>query len=319
MERWLRKCGELLDGDPSVESVDIGTFGTWGEGHTWRGSMRSFPPEVIRQHIDCHIRAFPHTPLVMNYGMLTHVFDQQPQTAKWLAEYAVAMGMGLRDDSIHVSSYVDDFNYDTLSAPDLFLHYADRVPVNIEFGHYDFREEPNRFCNGYPHIEALRHTGATYAGFHGYVTHWLEDQKPLHDYLANRLGYWYFIEGYTLPPLMSGTVPSLTLRISNRGFARAYFPCRFKARLVCTDKTIFPVCSASANNENWEADKTADASFRLDLAGVPAGDYELQVGLFAEETAIRIGMTQAHFRDGYYAIGRVTVSDGQTEREESNE
>lgn len=42
---------------------------------------------------------------------------------------------------------------------------------------------------------------ATYAGFHGFVTKWIAEQRPLHEYLANRLGYWYFIEGFSLPPV----------------------------------------------------------------------------------------------------------------------
>lgn len=64
---------------------------------------------------------------------------------------------------------------------------------------------PALFRAGYPHTEALRRVKATYAGFHGYVTTWMAEHRHLHEYLANRFGYRYFIEGFTLPPIPSGT------------------------------------------------------------------------------------------------------------------
>jgi hypothetical protein len=75
-------AGQRYDGHPSLDSVDISTFGYWGEG--WG----PYPPEwpVQKQLIDAYFDAFRHTPLLMNFDELRAL------------DYAVHLGAGWRLD-----------------------------------------------------------------------------------------------------------------------------------------------------------------------------------------------------------------------------
>lgn len=307
LERFLAACGRKYNGHPLVEAVDVGTLGTWGEGHTWMGTMRDFPAQVHKQHIDLHLRYFNRTQVTLNYNMLISVQNEDPAAAKRLADYCAGLGMALRCDSVNVESYIHNFGYDTLCSPDLYGLFNDRAPVDIEFEHYSATGTPALFRCGYPHIEALRHVRATYAGFHGFVTKWIAEQRPLHEYLANRLGYWYFIEGFSLPPVPAGTHGLLELRVSNRGFARAYHGYTARVRLQGADGQQYTVCSCAADNTGWQPGQTAVTRLRLDMGAVPAGEYTLHFGLFEDETPIRFGMKEDYYCEGYYALGEITV------------
>ena len=306
LERFLKACADKYDGNPLVEAVDIGTFGTWGEGHTWCGSMKAFPPEVIEKHIDLHVRCFKKTQLTLNYGMLISVYNRNKERAVRLAYACAELGMALRCDSVNVKSYIDNFGYDTLCSPDLYSIFNNRTPIDIEFEHYSHTGTPELFRCGYPHIEALRGVKATYAGFHGFSTRWIAEQRPLHEYLANRLGYWYFIEGFSIPPIPEFTHGYLELRISNRGFARAYS--NYTAKVVLEkDGERFEVYSGLSDNTLWQPGEVSVMSVNLDLKNVPKGSYKILFGLFEGAAPVKFGMKNELFCDGYYTLGETDV------------
>ncbi len=78
----VEQAGKRYDGHPALDSVDISTFGYWGEG--WG----PYPPDwpVQQQLIDAYFDAFPHTPLLMNFDELRAL------------DYAVHRGAGWRLD-----------------------------------------------------------------------------------------------------------------------------------------------------------------------------------------------------------------------------
>lgn len=306
VDRFIAACAEKYNGHPSVESVDVGTLGTWGEGHTWLGSMCIIPAECHKKHIDIHLKHFTRTRVTLNYCAITFTQKHDPEGAKRLVDYCAGLGMGLRCDSLNVESYIHNFGYNTLCSPDLYELFGVNAPVDLEFEHYSATGRPELFRDGFPHLDALRQVKATFAGFHGNVTTWMAEHPYLHEYLANRLGYWYFIDGFCLPPIPSGAHGLLKLKIFNQGFSRAYYDYNVRVILKSGDEE-FEVCNTSAHNTDWQPDELSTACYKLDVTDVLPGEYELCFGMFEGDRPILFGMKNEFYKDGFYTLGKVTV------------
>lgn len=86
---FIKNLGEIYDGHPDLDHVDLGSVGWWGEWHmsgTKDGKMPSI--ESQRKIIDAYINAFKKTPLVIPIN--SSRFD--------LLEYATKSGVGWRAD-----------------------------------------------------------------------------------------------------------------------------------------------------------------------------------------------------------------------------
>ncbi len=307
LDKFVAAFAQRYDGHPLVESVDIGTFGTWGEGHTSFGSWTNYPAEAYQPHVDMHIRHFVKTRLTMNYGLLIAIYNTDREGAVRLSEYAYAMGMGMRDDSIGVPYYTQRYGYDTLITHDLFDRYYKTAPVDIEFGHLWQIDEKENIKDGLPLLEAVKRAHATFAGFHGYVDRWLEQYGYLHDYIANRLGYWYFVEGFELPPALAHTKCMMRITMVNRGFAPTYYGYTAQIVLRNDDKT-YTVYDGAAENKNWLPDTPYIQSYPLDLSAVPQGEYEVCLGIFEGDTPIRLALNQKLFDGKLYTLGSVKLN-----------
>jgi hypothetical protein len=194
LEKFLKEAGRRYDGDGRIESLDIGTFGTYGEGHTSSGSNKVYPASVLKKHVNLHLKYFKNTHIIVNDDFFFEAWGASPEDASEIYDYCLGKGLGLRDDSVCVDSYVKKFGFNTLRHPTFFRSFAENAPVDIEFCHI-YHNIPERFKEGLPIIEALKTAHATYAGFHGYEEDWYEKTEYLTDYLTNRLGYWLFIDG----------------------------------------------------------------------------------------------------------------------------
>ncbi|NLG15104.1 MAG: DUF4832 domain-containing protein [Lentisphaerae bacterium] len=61
LDNLLAKLAARYDGHPDVELFDIGSFGTWGEGHTWTSTRLEYPNEVILKHVELYAKHFKKT------------------------------------------------------------------------------------------------------------------------------------------------------------------------------------------------------------------------------------------------------------------
>ena len=299
LDKFVSAFAQRYDGHPLIESMDIGTIGTWGEGHTSFGSWTHYPVETYYKHIDIHTRHFTKTRLTMNYGILVAVYGDTDGARK-MAQYAYDKGMGVRDDSLGVPYYIERYGYDTLITHDLFDVFYKKAPVDIEFGHYNQTGKPEYFKDGYPMLEGLKRAHATFAGFHGYVDEWLKDNANFHNYVANRLGYWYFVDGYDFDK------DCLKLWMRNGGFAPAYYGYTAKIVLRGKDKS-YTVYEGEAENKNWLPDKQCVQNYSVDLSSVPKGEYDLCFGMFEDDTPIKIALNQKLFEDNLYTLGEVSL------------
>jgi hypothetical protein len=215
--------------------------------------------------------------------------------------------LGIRDDSICVGSYSERFGYDTLRLPTIFANFAKNAPVDIEFAHI-VHNKPEYFKEGYPIIEALRRTHATYAGYHGYEDDWYAKTEYLTDYCANRLGYWFFIEGIDMGTPSSGCTEIGKVCIRNNGFSKCYHQYDLKLRLSDDSGNIYALNNYYPDSTRWEREETTEEVFRLNYKNVPAGKYHVEIGLFEGDRPIKLAIKQEHLRpDGYYRLSDITV------------
>ena len=307
LDAFLAKCSEKFSSDPRIESVDVGTFGTWGEGHTGTGSNKIFPLSVLKKHINLHLKHFSDKTVILNDDFIEHASKTSIEDASALYDYCLSKGMGIRDDSICVDGYVKLFGFNTLRLPTIFENFAKNAPVDIEFCHI-FHNIPERFKNGLPIIEALRTAHATYAGFHGYEDEWHAMSGYLSDYIANRLGYWFFIDGVDLGSPSSGTWEMATVYIRNNGYSKCYHKYGLKLRLTDKEGNHYPLNSDYPDATRWERDTLTKETLRLDYRGVPAGEYRFELGLFNGDEPIKLAIKNEYaLDDGYYGLFDIKV------------
>ena len=65
-ENFLKVMAERYDNNPNVAFMDIGSYGTWGEGHTVHASRIDYPFATYKAHIDLHCKYFKNTQLCIS-------------------------------------------------------------------------------------------------------------------------------------------------------------------------------------------------------------------------------------------------------------
>lgn len=318
LSSFMKECGRKFNNHPLIDFVDVGTFGTWGEGHTCEGSNKVFSYETMIKHIDLHVDNFPDTVILLNDDYVCQRQELSAGENQAIIEYALSKGLGIRDDSICVDGYCEWYGYDSVRSPSLYDAFSKVGPVDIEFAHFshymDPSFEPSLFRDGYAALAALMRTKATYAGFHGYPRRFLNAFKSMAYYCANRLGYWFFIEGLKLPDLYADKENKFTLIVSNRGFANCYKKYQLKVRFInketglkydylCNDVDVTkwnPIYVPSLSDCIYE-------DIKLDLTNMPKGKAELQIGLFYNDRPILFGLSDDLLEDGYYKMTEVEI------------
>ncbi|MBO4422614.1 MAG: DUF4832 domain-containing protein [Clostridia bacterium] len=302
LEKFMEKLGEKYNGDDRIELIDVGTYGTWGEGHTVEGDSVIYPVDTIKKHIDLHCKYFPDKFVILNddhiAGRIAHGKECQE-----ILDYAYERGLGLQDDSLCCDYYSVVNGYDTLRAPWAFKKLCKNAPSVMEFAHYGYihPQFEDFYRNGLTVVESLKNTCMTYAGFHGYPDIFYKSDKWLAEYCANRLGYWYFVESAVIPELNDTAHNSVYVTVKNKGWSKAYrdhnliFCVRGKngGRVINTGRTVNELCS--------EESKTYQAN--LDLRGLPEGEYEICIAVFeGAGTPVRLALKDEIRKDDYYVI-----------------
>lgn len=308
LENFLKECSYKFNNNPLVEYVDVGTYGTWGEGHLGYGSERWFGTDVLIKHINLHLKYFPKKYVLVNDHMINCSVNENGTRRRELLNYCIGKGMGIRDDSILCPFYTKGkgIGYDTIYTPFMFEAFYSQAPTDIEIDHYTNIDD-DEFKTGLPLIECLKRVHATYCGFHGYPRPWLEKNKHLTEYLANRLGYWYFLDAIDLPDCVSGLPTVAEFVFTNKGFCHAYYPYDFKVRLK-NETGIYDIGCFNGINKEIEAESSKSFKLNLDFSKVPEGEYELQIGMFEEERPILLGFRDiCKTDDGYYLIDSLDV------------
>jgi hypothetical protein len=203
LDRFLAAAAARYDGSPHVDFIDIGSFGVWGEGHTFHSTKLSYPPEVLKQHIDLHAKHFKKTLLAVNDDFVFLGARQPPGDAErdYAVEpirYALQKGMTLRDDSILVQPPPRQYYH-----ADLAQWFWPRVPVILECEHYGSSRNRGAWGDGSWYLRAVEEYHASYVSIHWWPREFLEEQRDLVDGINRRLGYRLQLREMTWPSRIS--------------------------------------------------------------------------------------------------------------------
>ena len=314
LEVFVQQYGEKLDGHPAVEYVDLGSYGVWGEGHTYsNGTGRNWPIPVLKRHADIHARYFRRTPILMNDDLVSirHAGTEQEN---WdLLNHCRSLGFGGRDDSVCIPVVSERNHYDSLEAPWMLRLLSENAPVDLELGHYqNLSEEYIR--EGFPWLDAMEKTRATYAGFHGYPRPWLERYPHFTERAANRLGYWYLLEGIDLPRTATANTPvCLDIDWLNAGFAPAYN--RFGLRLRFENASTGAVYDQNLpdiDNRRWQPGVVSRERVKANLPDLPAGEWKVKVKMYEDlgdgERLIKLAIKEERVDDdGHVELASIEI------------
>ena len=321
LDRFLAAAAARYDGDPHVSHIDIGSFGVWGEGHTWRSTRLAYSAATIRRHIDLHLKHFRRTLLVIN--------DDHANQGRGLEvlHYAAARGVALRDDSILVRGGADAY-YKAYVAP-LFWP---RAPVILEMQHYGHSVRDGAWGDGSLYLKAIEEYRASYATVHWYPREFLAKNRELVDRINLRLGYrlqlleasWpeevkaggTMIVGYRwrnagVAPCLPGGFPAITLKDSRGGIVGVFVDEEFDVRTL----PVGPPGAATAIGREQELKGHTQASkplieFRLPPPHIlKPGEYDLFISVGSRTGTPRIALPLDN-DDGArrYHLGRIRVT-----------
>jgi hypothetical protein len=299
---------------PWLEYVDIGSYGEWGEGHTAFSSRRDWPLEVLKKHIDIYCDHYGDTVVLMNDDMYGSR-KAQDRSREELLEYALARGVGLRDDGISVQYYAETFGESTLRSPELFSRVWRSKPVDMELEHYQRTLETGTFRGGRPLVAAVNESHATFVGFHGYPRQWLRDNLELTRHLANRAGYWFFPKTIELPEEAApGEKVWLKMAWENHGTAPPYYPVHLMVRLQGRSG-MYAKHVSDVDPGRWMPCEIVGERFALDLPKIiHPGRYDVSVRLYElvdkDVRPLTLGLVDdCAEEDGFYRLADLQVAD----------
>lgn len=309
LDLFLKGFAEKYDGCLEVEYIDIGSYGCWGEGHTYRGSKKCFGLDVLKKHCILHARHFKKTKIIVNDDFITQLYGRPEEEKAQLRDFCYSLGFGIRDDSVLVGSW-DYKDYCNVEHTELYDMFYDNAPSNIELAHYH-HYTAEQAKSGLRIIDGARRCNVTYMGFHGYPEEWLADNYYVTEYLANRLGYWFFVPSVSHSDTAYTGAPSLIeLEIENGGFAKCYNNFDIQIKYFNNQNNfIFNVSDFDITEIEPGESRIVRHFCRLP-SHMPTGKYKIGVRLIEGKTPVELGIKEKYRgADGFYTISEITVRE----------
>lgn len=315
LENFHRAFAERYDSKPWVEYIDIGSYGDWGEGHTVVSSKKDWPFEVLKEHVDIHLRHYKNSFLVINDDHIGCRYTDVDSKDR-LLDYFTEKDLAFRDDSVSVLIYTDKSSYSTLRFPEMFERFWRKKPIDLELDHYRDTKKYNTWRSGFPFMAAVEEAHATFMGFHGYAREWLAENPEVAGRLANRAGYWYFAEGIEVPESIErGKKAAIKLYWRNKGVAPAYHKYSLIVKLERKDSGS-ECCSQvfeDSGNMRWMPGETIEEVYDLNVPqSLTPGLYKVRAALSEQKAGckrfVELGLTdRIKASDGFYDLAEVLV------------
>ncbi len=295
LDSFLERFAARFDQDPKVLWMDVGSLGVWGEGHTYHSTRRPIPLEVQKRHLDLHAKHFKSVTLIIN--------DDYGEAA---VKYARGLGFGLRDDSICVNPQRPYFHANMAE-----WFWRER-PVVVETEHYGPSLRRGAW-NSDTVTRSVEEYHASWVSIHWWHDEFLAKERPLVEKLANRMGYWLFVNEAVVPrELRQGQAFCVDLTWENRGVAPMYVERAVAVSLKSTTgRVVWSGASTSSDTRRWLPGTPVRTfhSFHVPRDLAP-GDYHLCIGLCPKGGPIRPEIALAlkgRDTDRWHRITRIRV------------
>jgi hypothetical protein len=313
LERFLKAMAARYDGNPNVAFVDVGTYGLWGEGHTFMSSQvpENESLDIVKKHIDLHVKHFPKTLLCISDDVVGH---DKPGRRFPETDYALSKGVTLRDDSIMVQPPPRSWYHAEMAAD-----FWPKLPVILEHEHYGGSKARGAWKDGSLLLKAIEDYHASYMSVHWWPREELNENRTLIERINRRMGYRIQLREITWPSeAVIGKPFKVRTTWANVGVAPCY-PGGFMAVTVKDAKggivavlvhegfnvrELKPALADKAVEKSCESELTAGR-----IAPVTApGEYDLFISLGMRDGTPRIGLPLAE-PDGQkrYKLGRIRL------------
>ncbi|MBI5384275.1 MAG: DUF4832 domain-containing protein [Verrucomicrobia bacterium] len=295
----IRALGARYDGHADLELVDVSIVGAWGEG---AGAERL--TEATRQALlDCYLDTFRQTPLVLQL--------QDPKAAHYaLAKRPVGWRVDCLGDMGGFSktwSHMNDYYPQTLIQTGLQEAWR-RAPVTMEVC-WVMQHWKNQGWD-IDHIidESLKWHISSFNGKSSAVP---QEWWPQVNRWLKKMGYRYVLRKFTYPrAVKAGGQLAFTSWWDNKGVAPCYRKFPLALRLKSSQRA--EVLPTDADITVWlPGDSLFDSAVTVP-PNLPAGDYELELGLLdprSKAPAIKLAI-EGRTEEGWYRLGIVKVQTG---------
>ena len=298
VKQWgevVARAGERYDGHPYLDSVDVSTFGYWGEG--WG----PYPPDWATQKelIDQYFAAFHRTPLLMNFDELRALDYAVHQGAGWRLDCWGDMGRPGRNWSHMLDLYPEQVV--KAHAEEIWR----RSPVSLETCGTPLSWKDWNFDLPYILDQALRwHATSINIKSTAIPDEW----KAQFDDFQKKIGYRFVLRRLEYPrSVHAGQTAMFRMWWLNAGVAPVYRD--YVLALALHSPGESRVVRTGARVRDW---LPGDAVFE-DALYVPddlkPGPYRLRVALLDARTltpAIRLAIAGRQ-EDGWYDLGAINV------------
>jgi hypothetical protein len=311
LDAFLAAAAKRYDGNPNVEFIDVGTYGMWGEGHTFMSS-RQDSLAIQKIHIDLHLKHFKRTLLCISDDFAGH--DKAGRNFP-ITDYALSRGVTLRDDSILVQPPPRSWYHSEMAQ-----EFWPRLPVILEHEHYA-GSKARKAWNGDLLLQAVEDYHASFMSIHGQPREILNENRGIIDKINRRMGYRLQPLEVSWPKTAEIGVQSFKVKWTwaNKGVAPCYpggFPCLTLKDpeggivSVLTDETL-DMRSLKVGAPGAAPAMTRESGFTIGLVA-PAtkpGTYDLFISVGTRDGTPVIALPLAG-DDGRrrYRIGTVTLT-----------
>lgn len=290
----VRRAGQRYDGHPDLDTVDISTFGYWGEG--WGPS----PPDMATQKhlVDVHFEAFRRTPLLMQVDILEPLAYGTGRGAGWRADCWGDMGRPGRSFMHMYDSY-----------PQLIAQGAadawQRGPVSLETCGTPGSWHQNKYELRPIFEQALRWHVST---INLKSTAIPEEWKKNFEEFQKKIGYRFALRRLEYPEkVKAGAMLPVKMWWFNAGVAPVYREYTLAVQFASPDANAAE--RVPVDVRKWmPGDAVYDGNLYVDHALKP-GPYRLRVAMLDPRTgkpAIRLAMEGGQ-PDGWYDVGGIRV------------
>ena len=179
LDAFLAALAKRYDGNPNVEFIDVGSYGLWGEGHTFMSSQQD-RFDLKKLHIDLHLKHFKKTQLCISDDFAGH---DRPGTHFPITDYALSKGVTLRDDSILVRP-----------APHAWYHaemaqaFWPKFPVILEHEHYGGSKQRHAWDPALL-LKSVEDYHASFMSIHWWPRELLAENREVINQINLRIGY----------------------------------------------------------------------------------------------------------------------------------
>ena len=179
LDAFLAAVAKRYDGNPNVEFIDVGTYGMWGEGHTFMSSQQD-SIEIQKLHIDLHLKHVKKTLLCISDDFAGH---DKPGRNFPITDYALSRGVTLRDDSILVQPPPNSWYHAEMAQA-----FWPKLPVILEHEHYGGSKGKGAW-NGALLLKAVEDYHASFMSIHWWPREFLGENRQAINNINQRLGY----------------------------------------------------------------------------------------------------------------------------------